>query len=523
MKFGAALLMAISMLGAGASAAGAADSLYWANYNTPTISVANLDGSGSGRDLFTGAQPRGGTVDLPAGLTLDPSAGMAYWANSGGTVSITRGSLDSCDSSATCATNLYPLGVGGPPVAGPGGPALDAANGVMYWMNSTGVLVRASLDGSGAVNGTVDTTGATALGGGGSGGLAIDKRTNRIYWTNDDFSTGKISWANLDGSGGGDLNTTGAVGGRPWGIALDTVSNRVYWTYYEGSDGNKGAVSWANLDGSGGGNLYTSASPGCSMLDGANGVAVDAAANKIYWANFGGSSLASANLDGSGGCADVSSTGATMAGPDEVAVLKTPVATSAATLSGKPVSGQTLSCNGGTWGSDTPEANVYRAPRSTAYQWKKDGAPIAGATGATYTPTTAGVYDCAATATNNAGTTTGQATASLAVKHSVRFVKPKLKVKRKGGKLLVSGKVSPGASPSLAKSECKGTVSLKLTLKKKKLASKRFALKYKSGKCSAAVSLKVAKKYSRKKVKLKLSVGSSSTLTAAAKTFSVRL
>jgi DNA-binding beta-propeller fold protein YncE len=520
MKFFAVMVLAISMLGASVATAGAADSLFWANYNTPTISAANLDGSGSGRDLFTGTEPRGGTVSAPAGLALDPAAGFAYWSNTSS--QLTRGSIDSCDVAAICATNLYPLVSGGPPVSGPGGPALDVANGLMYWMNSTGTLVRASLDGSGAVNETVNTAGATALGGGGSGGLAIDKRTNRIYWTNDDFGPGKISWANLDGSGGGDLNTTGANMGRPWGLAIDAAGNRVYWTSYNGSIAGEGSVSWASLDGAGGGDLYTAADPGCG-IDGPNGVAIDRTANKIYWANFGGSTLGSANLDGSGGCASISSAGATMAGPDEVAVLKAPVAETAAAISRAPMTVETLTCSAGSWAKDMPEASFYRSVRSFSYQWTKDGATIAGANAVTYTPTSSGAYACAAIAANNAGSTAGPASATLAFKRTVKFASLKLKRKTSGKKRMLTGKLGIRATPSVSATDCSGSVALKLVLKKKTIVSKRVALKYKNRKCSAAITLKVAKKYAGKKVRLTTSIGRSSKLTAAPKRTTVKL
>jgi hypothetical protein len=507
------------MLGASASAASAADSIYWANYDSPTISVANLDGSGSGRDLFTTAAPRGGTIASPSGLALDLAAGNAYWSN--GNAKITRGSLDGCDAAATCASDLYPF-IGGPQASQPGGMALDVAHGLMYWMNVTGTLVRASLDGSGAVNEIVNTTGATAEGGGGTGGLAIDPRTNRIYWTNDDFGAGKISWANLDGSGGGDVNTTGASTGRPWGLAIDTASNRVYWANYSGAAGGLGSVSWANLDGSGGGDLYTSASPGCSAFKNPNGVAIDHAANKIYWGGYADSTLGSANLDGSSGCANIATTGATMAGPDEVAVLKAPVATTPPAVSRASKTGDALVCSVGSWGGDSPEANFYRSPRSFTYKWTKKNLVISGASAATYTPTASGSYACAAVATNNSGATTAQASA-FAFKRTVKFASPKFKRKSSGSKLALTGKISPLAKPAVSTKDCSGRVTVKFVLKKKTITSKSFALKYKSKKCSAAASLKLAKKYAGKKVKLTLSIGQSKTLTAAPKSVSITL
>src|SRR4051812_6684005 len=94
------LALGLALPAAVASPAFAADSIYWENYDfagpQSSISVANLDGSGSGRDLFTNAQPRGTAVVSPAGLTLDAAAGSIYWANATST-EISRGSLDGCD------------------------------------------------------------------------------------------------------------------------------------------------------------------------------------------------------------------------------------------------------------------------------------------------------------------------------------------------------------------------------------------------------------------------------------------
>lgn len=519
MKFGVALVVAISMLGAGASMAGAADSIYWTNYDSPaTVSVSNLDGSGSGRDLFTAGAPRGGSVAAPAGLALDPASGWAYWANA---VSVARGSLDGCDAAAICATNLYPLLAGGPPVASPSAPALDTAHGLMYWMNNTGVLVRASLDGSGAVNETVDVSGSSMLGGGGAGGLVIDPRTNRIYWTSDDFGDpGAISWANLDGSGGGDLNTSGANVSRPWGLAIDTASNRVYWAAFGGGDGGTGSISWASLDGTGGGNLYTAASPGCGMINGPNGIAIDRAANKIYWANYEGNTISSANLDGTGGCTDVGTAGASLNGPDEVAILKTPVAQTAPAISGAKTG--KVTCSTGNWAGDSPEAQFYRSPHTFTYQWKKGGAVVSGANAATFTPASSGSYTCAAVGANAAGSTASQESAPANVKRLVRFSSPKFTRKTRGGKRVLSGKIA-FASPAVVKTDCTGSVALKFVLKKKTIASKRFAVKYKNRRCTAAVSLKFAGKYTGKKVKLTLSIGKSTKLTATPKTVSTKL
>jgi hypothetical protein len=62
-----------------------------------------------------------------------------------------------------------------------------------------------------------------------------------------------------------------------------------------------------------------------------------------------------------------------------------------------------LSCWRGTWAPDLPGSCVYRAPQSIAYQWRRDGTDISGATSADYTASAAGSYSCRVTATNRAG------------------------------------------------------------------------------------------------------------------------
>jgi DNA-binding beta-propeller fold protein YncE len=176
--------------------------------------------------------------------------------------------------------------------------------GRVYWANRSGNKISfASLDGSGG--GDLVTTGATVSG---PFGIAIDPAAGRIYWPN--FDANKISYANLNGTGGGDLSTGSATVSGPVGIAIDPAAGRIYWA-------NHGAnkISFAKLDGTGGGDLAT----GSATVSVPFGLAIDPAAGRIYWASEVANKISFAKLDGTGG-ADLNTTGATVSAPTGVAV-----------------------------------------------------------------------------------------------------------------------------------------------------------------------------------------------------------
>src|SRR5688572_26458941 len=113
---------------------------------------------------------------------------------------------------------------------------------------------------------------------------------DRVYWANGNHT---ISYANLDGSGGGLLNLSGAAPDGARGVDVDPVTGRIYWA----NQGNH-TISYANLDGSGGGGQLDLG--GATIVE-PHGVAIDPAARRIYWANDTGNPVSWANLDGSGG------------------------------------------------------------------------------------------------------------------------------------------------------------------------------------------------------------------------------
>jgi hypothetical protein len=167
----------------------------------------------------------------------------------------------------------------------------------LYWGNGgNDTISYANLDGSGG-GGQLNLSGATPSG---PRGVAIDAAAGRIYWANQGNNT--ISYANLDGSGGGgELNISGTLPNKPHGLAIDPPAGRIYWV----NDNN--TISYANLDGSGGAQLNISG----AAPDAPYGAAIDSTGGRIYWANRLSSTISYANLDGSGGGGELNLSGAT--------------------------------------------------------------------------------------------------------------------------------------------------------------------------------------------------------------------
>src|ERR1700729_3172043 len=109
--------------------------------------------------------------------------------------------------------------------------------------------------------------------------------SDSIYWTS--YTTaGAVRVGDLGGSGARDLF---AGETNPQGVAIDSAAGKIYW-----ADAS-GAIRVANLDGTGARNLYTGENT-------PSGVAIDPAAGLIYWADAvsGSGAIRVGNLDGSG-------------------------------------------------------------------------------------------------------------------------------------------------------------------------------------------------------------------------------
>ena len=121
---------------------------------------------------------------------------------------------------------------------------------------------------------------------------------------------------------------------------------------------------------------------------------------------------------------------------------------------------QELTCSQGAWAPDLLGAFLYRAPRSFAYEWQKDGVgPILG-TDANFTPTEAGSYTCRVTATNQAGSDSQtSAPHSVTANPTVNFVRPA----EDATEVLPNAVVVVAFDKAMNKSSAQGAFSLERT------------------------------------------------------------
>jgi DNA-binding beta-propeller fold protein YncE len=201
----------------------AAGKIYWANFYSNGIRVANLDGTGSASTLFDGGETR------LCGVAIDPAAGKIYWANFNSN-GIRVANLDGSGSASTLFGEL-----GG---SGPSGVSIDSAAGKIYWTNQNTDEVRvANLDGSGGVS----TLFGPADAGDNPIGVAIDPAGGKIYWAA--LVSGQVRMGNLDGTGAATL-----FGGEngPGAVAIDPGAGKIYWANFR-----SGSIRVGNLDRSG--------------------------------------------------------------------------------------------------------------------------------------------------------------------------------------------------------------------------------------------------------------------------------
>ena len=473
---GAMILAMLVLLGVAARAR-ATENLYWDNYQDEPVTIGSSDMTGSG----------GGLLNL-SGLQIEATEGMAY----------------------DPVTNRLYIGA------------------EMYKTNE-GVIAYVNLDGSGA--GLFSAPGLVANA---PEGIVIDPATRMMYWTNDKSNKWSISWAKLDGSAAGSVNVAGAATEDYYRLALDPASGRLYWRSRTGG-GTEQVISWASVNNTGGGilpadvkslaihglatdplnnRLYIiggNGSPGTLSsvgLDGGPvetlslatahspyGLAIDPVAGIAYWGNYGLNKVPTEAI-GSVSLAGVAGGGISPAttptnGPQDPVIVRSPTGTGAPQVTQAKAA---LSCSQGTWAPDYAGAFLYQAPVSYSYQWFLNGQPVAGATAASFTATTAGSYTCAVTGKNPTGTATQTSTAAATVAPAKLALTLKTKkVKAKAGKTaIVKLKIANGGDVASVPLK----VCAKLTKKAKEglVAPKCAAVKAVGSGRSAVATLKVKTK-----------------------------
>jgi DNA-binding beta-propeller fold protein YncE len=355
LAFGLAVAAALSVVLA--SPALAADSVYWTD-GSGAIRVGNLNGTGA-HNLFTGEMD-------PKGVAVDPATGKIYWADFG------SGAIRVGNLNGTGAHNLF-TGEGGPL-----GLTIDPAAGKIYWSDdSSGQIRVGNLNGTGAHDLFTGEMGPT--------GVAINPAAGKIYWGATGSSAIRVG--NLDGTGASNLFSPE---GSPYGVAIDPAAGEIYWASFYGQ-----AVLSGQLNGTGAANLFSGEST-------ADGVALDPVAGKIYWTQQSDQGTVRVGRLNGTGAVDLF-TGENS--PAFLALLSSPVASRAPRVTGGSAVKSTLTCSQGSWAPDLEGASLYQSPQSFAYQWRLNGARIAGARSTKYRATRPGGYSCQVTATNQAGST----------------------------------------------------------------------------------------------------------------------
>ena len=383
-RFCVAAVASLLLLLAFAGSAAAAESLYWDNAEAGVPAAEQFGwmnlATGFGGSLSAGSL----SLENPSGMAYDSATGRLYVADSDHS-RIVWIAVDGSGSGV--------LDVGAAPIEFPEGIAIDPRTQTAYWANSGEIdsIGWARLDGSGG--GQLNTSGTVKLLAN-PHALTIDVAKERVYWAVGNGGEGAIEWASLAGTGGAELGLPNPAIGEPAGLAIDEAAERIYWLSkhpdIEGLDLD--SADQAAVD-------HT----GAPMNEAMGQMAFDPGSGRFYWANF----EATTPTDGfgtttlaPGGAHGITPNAAPVDGPRDVLVLKSPEGTSAPQVT---LAGLTLTCSQGAWAGDSPGSSIYRAPMNFAYQWTLNGQPLSGATGPVTQATVSGSYACTVTASNPQG------------------------------------------------------------------------------------------------------------------------
>ena len=228
----------------------------------------NLNGSNFKSNLIV-------NLDSPRGIAVDVADGKVYWTEAG---KIRRANLDGSNRQDVAA------GLGTPDGIFLQTTAVEilireSQRPPMYWVNA-GVGTLQSLTGSSVARLVPSVQNATSM--------AVDMAGGKIYWAEQTGSnSGRIRRANLNGT---NVQLIRALTSVPQGLALDTANGTLYLA------NSWGKVQRMNLNGS-------DYQPDLIVdLESPRGIAIDAAAGKVYWTEQTGETtgrIRSADLDGS--------------------------------------------------------------------------------------------------------------------------------------------------------------------------------------------------------------------------------
>lgn len=216
-----------------------------------------------------------------------------------------QNTISAADATGGNGRNLFTSTAFPVAVDSPNGTTLDAARGKVFWANTDGA--------DGIYSGNLsDTSGAPCLivSGANTGdfplSMAYDPTRNLLYWYEDVFNApSTIRYVEVPSNcSGATPSTLYQESQYPTqmkgvnGIAIDPANNRIYW-----ANGDDGTVGYANLDGSTPANSAGLIDLAACNLDVANSVNVDPATNRLYVGAFSGTDavVAVSDLDG-GNC-----------------------------------------------------------------------------------------------------------------------------------------------------------------------------------------------------------------------------
>ena len=411
-----------------AARAQATETIYWDNFRDKPATIGSADISGNG----------GGLLNL-GGLQFHTTEGMAYdpvtnrlyvavEALSGGKVleegAIAVINLDGSGASYFSAPGLV--------ADAPEGIVIDPATRMMYWDNVRNDSIGwANLDGSAA--GTLNVSGAAAEG---YFRLALDPGSGRLFWPSKVGAKPVISWAGVNNTGGGIL--PGAISMIPDGLATDPLTKRLYMISGTSTNGTMESMA---LDGG-----AIESVPLTTGFNSGYGLAIDPVSKTAYWGNYGliktqTEAIGFAALSGSpGGAISIATTPVNSA--QDPVIVRSPTGTGAPQITQSKAA---LTCSQGTWAPDYAGGFVYQAPTSYSYQWLLNGQPVAGATAATFTATTAGSYSCSVTGKNPTGTATQTSAAATVTTANLSVSLKSKKVRARAGKAaIVKFKIANG-------------------------------------------------------------------------------